>query len=308
MTEYLDRYLKECENIGLEIKKDVSMSEHTTFKIGGPADLAVFPNTPEQLVFALELATKLDIPYYVVGRGSNLLVSDNGFRGVIVFTTAMDRIIFDGNTLWADAGVNLTSLSRLAGERGLSGLEFACGIPGTVGGAVYMNAGAYGSEMKNVTQYSEFWSPSEGRGRLVGEEQRFDYRESAYMNSDRIVLGCSITLTLGDKNEIMAACRDLLQKRRDKQPLEYPSAGSAFKRYPGRFTAQMIDEAGLKGFSVGAAEVSTKHAGFIVNKGGATASDVIELVKKVKTVIYQREDIFIESEIRYLSEEGEMVL
>lgn len=302
-------FLKEASIQGIpEIKKDLLMSEYTTFKIGGRADLAFFPQSTEDLVKATALAKNVGLPVYVVGKGSNLLVSDEGFRGLIIFTGALDKITFDGTCVYAQAGANLTALSRSVAERGLTGLEFACGIPGTVGGAVYMNAGAYGSEMKNVTVSSDYWSHTLGVGTLSGEELGFGYRESAYMKGDKIILGCKLSLSLGNPDEILATCRELLAKRREKQPLEYPSAGSSFKRYPGRFTGQMIEEAGLKGFSVGDAQVSTKHAGFIVNKGKATCRDVMELVEIIKEKIYDKEGVKIECEIRYLSPLGEVRL
>lgn len=307
MSDKLD-FLTQAEALGVTVERNLPMCGYTTFKIGGPADIALFPKNREELIFSVRTACKCGIPVYVVGKGSNLLVADEGFRGAVIFTTEMNSFRFVGNTVYADSGVNLASLSKEATKRGLSGLEFACGIPGTVGGAIYMNAGAYGSEMKDITLWSEYWSPSDGIGQLAGEEQGFGHRVSAFMDSDRIVLGCKMELTEGNADEIKEKCRDLLMQRKEKQPLEYPSAGSAFKRYPGRYTAQMIDEAGLKGFGIGGAQVSSKHAGFIINRGGATARDVMELVRYVKLMIYKREGIEIESEIRYLSPKGEVRL
>ncbi len=306
MTSFIEELKRSAPCI--EIKKDLPMCDYTTFRIGGRADVAIFPKNKDELVASLDIAKALSVRCYVVGKGSNLLVSDEGFRGAVIFTSGLSAVTYDRNELYAEAGVNLTSLSRSVAERGLTGLEFACGIPGTVGGAIYMNAGAYGSEMKNVTLYSDYYSLSEGFGRLVGDAQGFGYRESAYMGSDKIILGCRIALAEGDKNEIVGCCQELLARRREKQPLEYPSAGSAFKRYTGRFTGQMIEEAGLKGFRVGGAEVSEKHAGFVINKGGATASDVIELVRRVTDRVFEKEGVRIEPEIRYLSSEGEKKL
>ncbi len=310
MTDIINCFFKEAQEKGLETKAKVPMCEYTTFKVGGNADLAVFPKSKAQLITAVETAKRYGIPFYVVGKGSNLLVADEGYRGLVVFTGKMNSFSFDETsaTVVADAGVNLASLSKSAADRGMSGLEFACGIPGTVGGAVYMNAGAYGSEMKNVTVSTSYWSPEKGEGSFEGEENLFDYRRSVYMDFDGIILGCKLALVRGDREEITAQCRELLAKRREKQPLEYPSAGSTFKRYPGRFTGQMIEEAGLKGFGVGGAEVSCKHAGFVINKGGATAGDIIELVKRVKETVYEKEGVEIECEIRYLAPEGEKKL
>lgn len=304
MTDY-SLFLNDVKEKGIEIKKDLPMCDYTTFRIGGNADLGVFPKGIDELVSLLECASRCGIPYYLVGKGSNLLVSDEGYRGLVIFTGGVGRIGFEDNEVYAEAGASITSLSRAVAARGLSGLEFACGIPGTVGGAIYMNAGAYGSEMKNVTLYSDWWSPTEGYGRYVGEEQCFGYRESAYSGSDKVILGCRIALTQGDSEKIDGYCRELLEKRRDKQPLEFPSAGSTFKRYPGRFTGQMIEEAGLKGYRIGGAEVSVKHAGFVINRGGATAQNVIDLLDHIKKVIYEREGVMIEAEVRYLTPKGE---
>ena len=303
--ERMDAFLKE---VNVRWERDLSMKEYTTFKIGGRADAALFPESREELKRSVDMAKSLGLPVYLVGRGSNLLVSDEGFRGAVIFTGGLSKVAFDEEGVYAECGAGLTALSRSAADMGMSGLEFAFGIPGSVGGAVYMNAGAYGSEMKDVTLYSDYYSPEEGFGTLTGEEQGFGYRTSAYEDGGRVILGCRIALTRGDKEAVWETCRDLLERRRDKQPLEYPSAGSAFKRYPGRYTAQMIDEAGLKGLSVGDAQVSVKHAGFIVNKGEAKASDVVELVERIKDEIYKREGIRIESEIRYLTPKGETKL
>ena len=205
------------------------MSEYTTFKIGGDADVAVFPKTADELRGAVTLAKDMGLPYYVVGRGSNLLVADEGYRGAIIFTSDMAETVLDGNTVRAECGVGLTSLSRAVGKGGLSGMECLCGIPGSVGGAVYMNAGAYGGEMKDITISSDYYSPTLGFGTLVGEEQDFSYRHSAYCESDKIIISCTMKLSFGDPREIHAKEEEHLRARREKQPLEYPSAGSTFK-------------------------------------------------------------------------------
>ncbi len=300
-----DSFFNAVKIQGIAFKTDVPMCEHTSFKIGGRAHAALFPDSSEQLALSIQIAHRENVPYYVVGRGTNLLVSDEGFCGVIIFTSEMNEIVFDGESVYADAGVNLAYLSNTAAERGLSGLEFACGIPGTLGGAIYMNAGAYGGEMKDITDFSDWYSPTLGFGRCMGAEQELGYRTSVYVTSDKIVLGAKMSLVYGAAEEIKEKCRTLLRERREKQPLEYPSAGSAFKRYPDRYTAKLIDEAGLKGFRVGGAAVSEKHAGFIVNLGGASSGDVIELVRLVRERIFEKEGIIIESEIKYLSKSGE---
>ena len=297
-------FLKEASN-KWNVKQGAKMSEHTTFKIGGIADVALFPKSADELRGAVTLAKDTGLPYYVVGRGSNLLVSDEGYRGVIIFTSDINGIEFEGTTVRAECGAGLTALSRAAGKRGLSGMECLCGIPGSVGGAVYMNAGAYGGEMKDITISSDYYSPTFGFGTLVGEEQDFSYRHSAYSGSDKIIISCTMKLNEGDPLEIQAKEEEHLKARRDKQPLEYPSAGSTFKRYPGRFTGKMIEDAGLKGFRVGGAFVSEKHAGFLVSDGSATASDMISLISAVREKVYEKEGVIIECEVKYLSPDGE---
>lgn len=301
-----DLFLKEVHT--LKVEKNVDMKRQTTFKIGGVADLGVHPKTREELEIAVNTAKKLGISYYVVGKGSNLLVDDKGYRGIIIFTSAMSDVVICENEVYADAGVSLTSLAREVGKRGLSGMEKLCGIPGSVGGAVYMNAGAYGGEMKDITLYSDYYSPSLGFGRLEGDEQGFGYRESAYTGSDKIILGCKIKLTERDVAEIRAEEEEHLLARREKQPLEYPSAGSTFKRYPGRFTGKMIEDAGLKGFRVGGASVSEKHAGFLINDNNATCLDMLTLIREVRQRVYEKEGVRIECEVKYLSEEGEEII
>ncbi|MBQ7896789.1 MAG: UDP-N-acetylmuramate dehydrogenase [Clostridia bacterium] len=302
----INLFVKEVHT--LDVERDVDMKRFTTFKIGGKADLGVYPKTKEELELAVRCAKALNIPYYVVGRGSNLLVDDKGYRGIIIFTSSLNKVTYSDSEVYAQAGVSLTSLAREAGKRGLTGMEKLCGIPGSVGGAVYMNAGAYGSEMKDITLYSDFYSPSLGLGRLEGEEQGFDYRRSAYTDSDKIILGCRIKLSRGAEEEIRKTEEECLSARREKQPLEYPSAGSTFKRYPGRFTGKMIEEAGLKGFRVGGASVSEKHAGFLINDKDATCLDMISLISQVRKKVFEKEGVRIECEVKYLSEEGERII
>ncbi|MBE6700722.1 MAG: UDP-N-acetylmuramate dehydrogenase [Ruminococcaceae bacterium] len=310
MTEKVTAFLNSLKKEGINSKtrENVSMKEHTTFKTGGECTLAIFPETAEELEKIVTLAKENSLPFYVVGKGSNLLVSDEGYWGLIIFTHRLDKITFNGDEVYAEAGVSLTALAKEAGQRGLHGLEFACGIPGSVGGAVYMNAGAYDGEMKDVVVSSDYYSPTFSFGTLTGEEQNFSYRSSAYMNSDKIILGCKIKLEYGNKDEILSRQKELMAKRREKQPLEFGSAGSTFKRYPGRYTGQMIEEAGLKGFGVGDACVSEKHAGFIINKGNATSKDVLEVIREVRKKVYEKEGIELVCEVRYLSPKGEEII
>ena len=235
-----------------------------------------------------------------MGACTNVLFPDEGYRGVILFTTDMNQVSQEGETLLADAGENLTALSVKAWKAGLSGLEFAYGIPGSVGGGVFMNAGAYDHSLEEVVSKSRFYDPkSRTFGEYKGKDHCFSYRHSVYNDGNRVILSAEFSLKKDDPQEIRARMEDYMQRRKSKQPLEYPSAGSVFKRYPGYFTAKLIEEAGLKGLTVGGAQVSPKHAGFIVNLGSATAADVQKLVSIIEEEIYRRNGIRIERELIY---------
>lgn len=277
----------------------------STFKIGGKADFAVYPLSQEGLVAAVTAAKDCEVRYGVFGNGSNLLFADEGFRGAAIFTTKMNKVRREGNILIADAGASLTGLAVTAMKAGLSGLEFAYGIPGSVGGAVYMNAGAYDGEIASVVTKSFYHTPdmpSDEVAWLEGDAQGFGYRTSAYQGSDKLILSAHFALKEGDPVEIKAKMDDFMARRRSKQPLEYPSAGSTFKRYPGYFTAQLIDEAGLKGLTIGGAQVSEKHAGFVINRGTATAKDVLDLIERIKSAIYEKNGICISTEVQIIPE------
>jgi len=285
----------------IEYRENIPMSAYTTFKVGGAARLGVFPKNADEAVTALSLLRECGVPALIVGNGSNMLVSDGGFDGAAVILTGMKSFSVNETSLTADAGASLTHIASEAAKLSLTGLEFAYGIPGTVGGGVYMNAGAYGGAVSDVAVKSEYYDIDTGeRGTLFGDEHEFAYRHSAYMDKNRVILSVTFELSRGDKDEIFAKMNDLMARRRDKQPLEYPSAGSVFKRGNGFITAQVIDEAGLKGRSVGGAEVSKKHAGFIVNKGEATASDIMELVRIIKADVKAKYGYDIECEIKYI--------
>ena len=285
----------------LDMEHDSPLSRWCTFRIGGPAKIALWPLDAGALTELLSAAAAGGTRYTVCGCGSNILFSDEGFDGAVIFTTRLKDVAVTGNTVSAGCGAPLTSIAIEARKAGLSGLEFAYGIPGSLGGAVYMNAGAYGGEMKDVVAESEYYDPESGKtGTLRGGEHRFGYRESVYMGSGLAILGAVLSLAPGDPDEIQRKMEANMTARREKQPLEYPSAGSAFKRAPGHYTAAMIDEAGLKGFSVGGAQVSEKHAGFIINRGGATAGDVKKLIETIRTEISRRFGVDIEPEIRYV--------
>ncbi len=276
----------------------------STFKIGGLADFAVFPLSAEGLTAAVRGAAACGIRYGLFGNGSNLLFADEGYRGAAIFTTKMNRVWQEGDELVAEAGASLTGLAVIAAKAGLTGLEFAYGIPGSVGGAVFMNAGAYDGEIASVVTRSSYWTADmpEGKiGWLIGEEQGFDYRTSAYQTGDKWILSACFSLKKGAPAEIKAKMNELMARRKNKQPLEYPSAGSTFKRYPGHFTGKLIEEAGLKGLTVGGAQVSEKHAGFIINRGNATAEDVKELIHQVQEAIYRKNGIRIACEVRMIA-------
>jgi len=283
------------------------LSRHTTFHIGGPADAFLVPASENGLRFALDAARRAGVRAMVIGRGSNLLFDDAGFRGAVISTAGLSTIERTGGVLTARAGAPLTALAGAAQKAGLGGLEFAYGIPGSVGGAVYMNAGAYGGEIAQCLAESRALDLADGTVRVLdAAAHEFGYRESVYRaHPTWIVLSASFSLTPGDPETIRAAMEELLRRRAEKQPLEYPSAGSVFKRLPSRYTAQMIDEAGLKGTRVGGAQVSEKHAGFIVNRGGATAADVRALIERIRETLRAHFNVEIETEIIYVPAEGE---
>lgn len=284
-------------------KEQLPLSAHTTFRIGGSAALAAFPENAEQVRTVLLACREYGVPCALVGNGSNLLCPDEGFAGCVLFTTAMKSITVDGNVITAGAGATLASICCTARDLGLAGLAFAYGIPGTLGGAVCMNAGAYGGEIGDRIIDVTYLDSKTGEIRTVsGAECQFAYRTSRFSEHPDILLSARISTEYGDTDAIRAEMEDISARRREKQPLEYPSAGSAFKRYPGYFTAQLIDEAGLKGTAVGGAQVSEKHAGFIINRGGATSADVLSLMTLIRDRIYELHSIRIESEIRTLSD------
>ncbi len=285
----------------IEYGENTPLAPYTSFRIGGPARLLVFPRSCDEAVAAFDILRAEDIRTLALGNGTNVLVADEGFDGAAVILSGMRLCTVNGEYVTADAGVPLTKLASVAAKQSLSGLEFAYGIPGTLGGGIYMNAGAYGGELAQVVVESRYYDTATGEcGTIDGAAHEFAYRHSAYMDGTKIVLSATVKLARGDKAEIEAAMADYMSRRRDKQPLEYPSAGSVFKRGNGFITAQKIDEAGLKGRCVGGAQVSEKHAGFIINKGGATAKDVLELIEIIKAEVYEKFGLEIECEVRYV--------
>ncbi len=284
-----------------EYGENIPASSLTSFRIGGDVSLTVYPKTKDALAELLRYLISEKTEYTVLGNGSNVLMSDDGYDGVLVVTTEISDVTFDGELMTLGAGKGITSAASAAQKEGLSGLEFAYGIPGTVGGAVTMNAGAYGGEIKDVIVSAECYdAEADMIITLSKDELCLGYRDSIIKHRPLTVLSATFSLTPADRDEIMAKMTDYMGRRRDKQPLEYPSAGSVFKRYPGYFTAQLIDEAGLKGCRIGGAEVSEKHAGFIVNRGGATAEDVKALVELITAKIKEQNGIEIERELIYM--------
>ncbi len=285
----------------IEYGENMPLAPYTSFRIGGAARLAVFPRCIGDAVRTFNILREDNIPVTVLGNGTNVLVADEGYDGAVVILSGMREFSVDGEYITADAGVSVTYLASVAAKNSLSGLEFAYGIPGSVGGGIYMNAGAYGGELSQVVVRSCYYDLDTGEfGTIEGDAHEFAYRHSIYTDSKKVILSAKMKLSYGEKSEIEATMADYMTRRRDKQPLELPSAGSTFKRGNGFITAQKIDEAGLKGRRVGGAEVSEKHAGFIVNRGGATAGDVLSLIEIVKDEIKKQFGLDIECEVRYI--------
>lgn len=286
-----------------KIRKDEPMRTHTTFRVGGPADYFVTPETDEEIAEVIRACREYEIPYYIVGNGSNLLVGDKGFRGVVIqIFKSMNRITVDGESLKAQAGCGLAQIANAALESGLAGFEFAAGIPGTLGGAVVMNAGAYGGEMKDILVSVTVLTKDGEKKVLSVDELKLGYRTSIIPENEYIVLGAEIQLKAGDRTEIKARMDELREQRVSKQPLEYPSAGSTFKRPEGYFAGKLIQDAGLKGYTVGGARVSEKHSGFVINVGGATASDIQELMARVTEIVKDQAGVTLEPEVKRIGE------
>ena len=274
------------------------MEKHTTFRTGGNADFFVTPETIEEL----EQILKVTKDVIVLGNGSNVLVTDKGIRGIVVSLKKLNQYTVEGETIISDCGVPIAKLSHVAKENGLSGLEFACGIPGTLGGAVYMNAGAYGGEMKDVVVITTYLD-KETLEIKTCEEHEFVYRGSIFSKKiDAIILRAKLQLKTGNKEEIVAKMQENMQSRNTKQPVNMPSAGSTFKRQEGVIAAKLIDEAGLKGYRIGGAEVSTLHAGFVINVGGATSQDILDLIAHIQKVIKEKYQVMLEPEVKIIGE------
>lgn len=283
---------------------DESMSEHTTFAVGGPADVLVLPKSVKEMSLAIRAARSLELPVTVLGGGSNVLVRDGGIRGVVIQLNQMTKVLScNGTKILASAGYMLKDVCQFAQEQGLTGIEFACGIPGTLGGAVFMNAGAYGGEMSHVVSRVRTVNSTGGVHTYNAPNLGFSYRQSRFQKSQEFVVEIELTLRHGDKAEIQQSMDELMQKRRSKQPLEMHSAGSTFKRPPGYFAGTLIDQTGLKGLSCGDAQVSTKHAGFVVNTGHASAKDVLQVIHEVQKRVEKAHGVHLEPEVRIIGED-----
>lgn len=287
----------------VEILVAEPMKNHTTFRIGGPADALALPKTPEEVAEVVRFCHEHAQPYYVLGNGSNLLVSDEGYRGLVLqLYRNFNDIQVNGETITVQSGAMLAAVARTAYQTGLTGLEFASGIPGTIGGAVVMNAGAYGGEMKNVLKEVTVLT-KEGEVLVIpAKALELGYRTSVIPKNGWIVLGAVLQLKKGDQEQILARLEELKEQRITKQPLDLPSAGSTFKRPEGYFAGKLIMDAGLRGFTVGGAQVSEKHCGFVVNRGNATAADVWELICEVKRRVKEMTGVELEPEVKLLGD------
>ena len=285
---------------GLEVWENEPMKRHTTFRIGGPARLMALPRSRKEAAAAVRAATEVGIAPFFLGNGSNLLVADHGYEGFVLKACGLDQVREVNRRLRAESGITLARLANAALGRGLTGLEFAHGIPGTLGGAVVMNAGAYGGEMAQVLVSVTALDLDGSIQTLPAESCGLGYRRSVFSDGQRLVLEARFQLSSGDPAAIRARMDELAARRKEKQPLEYPSAGSMFKRPEGYFAAALIDQCGLKGFAVGGAQVSEKHAGFVVNRGGGTCADVLELVRQVQARVQEQTGVALEMEVKVL--------
>lgn len=280
------------------------MKNHTSFKIGGKADLIVLPSNADQIVDVIKYCNQMDVPIFVMGNGSNLLVGDRGIRGVVLkIAGSFNNVTIDGDRIDVETGILMSSLSHRALKESLSGLEFASGIPGTLGGALAMNAGAYGSEMKDLVVRVTAVDMQGNRVEFERDMLEFGYRTSRLQRERLIALEASLKLEDGDPAKIKETMTELMRRRREKQPLSYPSGGSVFKRPEGYYAGKLIQDAGLKGYRVGGAQVSTQHAGFIINTGDATCADVVGLIETIKDKVYREFGVKLSPEIKIVGEE-----
>ncbi len=288
--------------VGENVKENEPMKNHTTFRIGGNADFAVFPENAQQIYALLNLAKDKDIPITVIGNGSNILVGDKGIRGMVILLKNMNKISVSDTEIAAQSGALLSKIANVAFENSLTGFEFASGIPGSLGGAICMNAGAYGEEISSAVLNVTYVDPDCGVKTVSAKDCKFGYRHTLFTENNYIITDCTLSLTLGNKEEIKTKTEDLKERRTSKQPLDKPSAGSTFKRPEGHFAGALIEQANLKGYTVGKAQISEKHAGFIINIGGATAKDVSDLIKYTQKTVYDKFGVHLEPEVKFIGE------
>lgn len=288
------------ENSNIKYLENEPMSNHTTFKIGGNAAVVVLPKSDNEIASVIKECNRLGIRHMTVGNGSNLLVSDDGIDACVILLGKdfSDVTLIDGDTIFAQAGASLTKVCRTALENSLTGLEFAYGIPGSCGGGAFMNAGAYGGELKDVLVKCDHIDQNGEKGTLCDDGLKLSYRHSAYYDNGCTITGVYFKLKKGNPDEIKSKMQDLMGRRKSKQPLEFASAGSTFKRPEGYFAGALIEECNLKGTTIGGAQVSTKHAGFVINTGGATCNDVLALCKQVSDTVYKEKGVRLEMEVR----------
>lgn len=285
------------------VKMDEPLHLHTLTKMGGPADIFVSPTTEDETAFAVKYAYTNNIPLLLLGNGSNMVVRDGGFRGIVLTLKSLQAIRIDGTRVYAQGGANIKKVSKIAAANQLTGFEFACGIPGSIGGAMAMNAGAYGGEIKDVIIQATVLSKEGEKLVLSKEDLELDYRKSIITKKGFYVLSAEFELEIGKQTVIDAKMTELTYQRETKQPLEFPSAGSVFKRPPGNFAGKLIQDSGLQGRGFGGAEVSTKHAGFIVNKNNASANDYIKTIEMVKAAVQEKFGIDLELEVKIVGED-----
>jgi UDP-N-acetylmuramate dehydrogenase len=279
------------------IKENEPMKNHTSFKVGGPADLFLMPQTREELQAVLEICKESEKPLYIMGNGSNLIVRDKGYSGIIINTKALNLVKTAGETLIAEPGISLKDLANVALEQKLTGLEFASGIPGSLGGAVTMNAGAYDGEMKQVIKSITVITEDGSLKTISADQCHFGYRSSILQQHNWVLVSVELILANGDYQAIQAKMLDLNTQRQTKQPLEYPSAGSTFRRPVGYYAGKLVQDAGFKGHSVGGAQVSEKHSGFVINKGGATAADILNLIGAIQSAVKDQFGVDLKTEV-----------
>lgn len=299
----METLIKELEQKNITLLKQEPMKKHTSFRIGGNADIYISPKSSEEIQSILFLAKKYDVPVTVMGNGSNLLVSDKGIRGIVIqIGEDMSTILVKGEKITAQAGVLLKTIGEKALQSSLEGFAFAAGIPGSLGGAVCMNAGAYGGEIKDILVEAEVLTEDLQIKKLSTQQLQFSYRHSIIPEKGYIVLSATFLLKKGNPKEIAQKMTELAQQRREKQPLNFPSAGSIFKRPQGYFAGKLITDAGLKGYSIGDAQVSQKHGGFIVNKGNATCADVLALIEHCQKTVFEKFGVMLETEVKMIGE------